>query len=153
MALKIKHGDLFKHATSNCIIAHGCNAKGVMGSGFARQIKEKFPEAYEAYTCQHKAGGLFLGDIITYYSGEDNIMVANCITQADYGRNPTVTYVDYQSVFKSLIIIANYQKRIAPDMHIHLPLIGGGLANGNRDILLENFIQIFADSDATLWLH
>jgi len=153
MSLKIKRGDLFAHATSDCIIAHGCNAKGVMGSGFAKQLKELFPEAYEYYKARHRFLRLYLGEIVSYYYANNNILIANCITQLGYGRDPTVTYEDYPSVFGTMKDLAGYQKYKAPDMHIHLPLIGGGLANGDRDVLLENFIEIFSDSDATLWLY
>lgn len=31
------------------VIIHQTNCQGVMGRGFAKQIKEKFPEAFEAY--------------------------------------------------------------------------------------------------------
>lgn len=45
--IKIVKGDLFK--TDANIIAHQVNCMGVMGSGVAKTIKERFPEAFREY--------------------------------------------------------------------------------------------------------
>ncbi|MGA8944018.1 MAG: hypothetical protein WB502_15090 [Thermoactinomyces sp.] len=42
----IQQGDLLQ---SDCtVIAHQCNCFATMGAGIAKQIKERYPEAYEA---------------------------------------------------------------------------------------------------------
>lgn len=40
-------GDLI--ASDELVIAHGCNAKGVMGAGFAKHIRNLYPEVYSRY--------------------------------------------------------------------------------------------------------
>ena len=40
-------GNLFDEPQE--IIVHGCNARGVMGAGFAKDLKEKYPENYKEY--------------------------------------------------------------------------------------------------------
>ena len=43
--MKIKHGDIL--SVANGIIVHQVNAQGVMGSGLAKQIREKYPMAFD----------------------------------------------------------------------------------------------------------
>ncbi len=45
--IKIIDGNLFD--TKAKIIAHQVNCRGVMGSGVALQIKERYPYVYEMY--------------------------------------------------------------------------------------------------------
>lgn len=41
MSLSIEVGDLFNNVVGkDVIVIHGCNAKGVMGSGFAALVKK-----------------------------------------------------------------------------------------------------------------
>lgn len=64
-------------APGGSLLVHACNAKGVWGSGIAKEFKERFPTAYKRYNqfCQNKnplgAGqlfednGYFIGCLIT----------------------------------------------------------------------------------------
>lgn len=45
--LKIIDGDIFESCAD--IIAHQVNCQGVMGSGVAKQVREKYPYVYEYY--------------------------------------------------------------------------------------------------------
>ena len=63
------------------IIAHGCNAQGVMGSGVAKAIKEKWPGAYKEYRQIYLDRGLTLGRNIHYHFRTDKKLIVNCITQ------------------------------------------------------------------------
>ena len=149
--LTIKKGNLFEHATRDCIIAHGCNAQGVMGSGVAKEIKQRFPEAYQVYQLQNKKGAMKLGTV-TIATCANNIVVANCITQEFYGRDPRRVYVDYDAVTECMLQLDVLPTLLKFDYPLHIPFIGGGLANGNRDILLEIFEKELANVEATLWL-
>lgn len=44
----VPNGDLFL-SPADQILVHGCNARGVMGAGVAKQFKLRFPESYLAY--------------------------------------------------------------------------------------------------------
>lgn len=55
-------GDLLE--TDAPVIVHGCNCQGVMGSGVAKQIKEKYFTVYEIYRKIYENQGLELGTII-----------------------------------------------------------------------------------------
>ena len=47
MSIHIINGDLFE--TTAKYICHQVNCKGKMGSGVAKQIRERYPEVYSAY--------------------------------------------------------------------------------------------------------
>lgn len=147
--LKVIKGNLWELAPSNAIIVHGCNAQGVMGSGFAKQVKEMYPEAYEAYFRYYEDFGLSLGNIIPVAFGD--MCIVNAITQRYYGRDKSVVYVNYHGLYTALceVVQMNYQN----SRPIYLPFIGAGYANGDPKFLLEIFADAFQNSDATLVLN
>ena len=118
-----------------------------MGSGFAVHIKTRYPAAYEKYKSVEK---LQLGSVVCA-TISPYLLIANCITQQNYGRDQRVLYISYEAVTKSLTTVANscYNK-----MSVHLPFIGGGLANGDRGKLLSIFADVFSGEGikATLWV-
>ena len=74
---------------SNCdYICHQVNCQGVMGSGTAKQIRERWPEVYDSYKelCMNHGPRTLLGtiDIVGTKSGPD---VINIFSQFDYGYN------------------------------------------------------------------
>lgn len=153
MPLQKKEGDLFAHATPECVIVHGVNCQGKMNSGFAKQLRERFPDAYKTYKTAETTHGLILGDINGYVDS-NGFTIINAITQDRYGRDKDVVYVDYEAVEKSMNIVAGLVfEKGGPDYPLHLPFIGAGLANGDEAKLLEIFETAFKDVNATLWLH
>lgn len=126
------------------IIAHGCNAQGVMGSGIAKQIRDKYPEAYQTYLlqCQSKPGLLGSTSLVEVTK---TLKVANCITQEFYGRDPKLVYVDYSALCRCMTTLV-YQPE-----DIHIPKIGAGLANGNWLIIEKIINDIFSARDITCW--
>lgn len=148
--LTIKQGDLFEAATKErCIIAHGCNAQGVMGSGFALLIRKKYPRAWASY--QLRGVNLKVGQIVPSFGKEHHNIVINCITQEFFGRDTSRVYVDYEAVKKCMWHVADIAKDY--QLPVHIPLIGGGLANGNRNMLVKIFEDAFLSTNATLWLY
>lgn len=124
MRILYKKGDLFECEES--IIAHGCNAKGVMGSGVAKIVREKFPNAYELYVREHKLYGLQLGEVYGFDGGGDGEYkhILNCITQQSYGHGVQVSY----SAIASCMLRINYKHKGAS---IAMPKIGAGLGGGD----------------------
>jgi len=130
-------------------IAHGCNARGVMGSGVAKAIRARFPECYEFYRWNFVRSGLQLGDVITWeepiegpfaehLEHDKNKVVFNCISQQGYGRDPDVQYVSYDAVKSCVEQINQYFERtetksIIPT--VAFSKIGAGLGNGDWSII------------------
>lgn len=132
MKISYKNGDLLKSGLK--LIGHGCNAQGVMGSGIAKAIKEKYPECYTAYSCFMKDSGK-LGDVLAYTCPSDNVTILNMITQEFYGRD-SKRYVSYEAIEKCM----TYANRYAKDnghVSLGLPKIGAGLGGGDWKIISE----------------
>lgn len=140
MKITYKNGDLFYF--SEKALAHGCNARGVMGSGVAKIVKEKYPEAYFAYRTAFETTGLQLGTTLWVKIGEKFII--NAITQQDYGRKNKL-YVSYDAIRKCIREINSvcFETQI-PDgeniTSVAFPKIGAGLANGDWEII-EKIIE------------
>lgn len=155
--LKVIKGDLF--TAKGGVIIHGVNCQGVMGSGVAKEIKERFPEAYEAYKKAEKNDELFLGNFsywtkhTTSYIQETLSIpiqhIVNLCSQKYYGRDSNSVYVDYDAVFHGLQSIVTH---FGLYEEYHLPFIGAGLANGDPVKLLNIFSEVFHNCDATLYL-
>lgn len=146
-------GDLLETPTK--IIAHGCNARGVMGSGVARLIKERFPTNYEFYRtkCLAEPPYSLMGSVVKFSSmGTNNQVktILNCITQVDYG-SAYIRHVSYDAVDKCFRYIAenleewNKPNSINKDIHLQMghlaiPKIGAGLGGGNW-LTIESIID------------
>ncbi len=146
--LNIVQGDLFGLAPAKSIIAHGCNAQGKMNSGFAKQIRRKFAGNYLYYHRSYLEDGLKAGDVLFYSDQRSGTHIANVISQEYYGRDKSVVYVDYINLTKGLLRVKQYA--IVTHLPIYFPFIGGGLANGDHEVLLKIFKKVFDDVDATL---
>lgn len=130
---KYINGDLLD-AKAN-YIAHGVNCQGVMGSGVAKVIKEKFPEVYREYSAILNAfpKSILLGycqivPIENYnYKG-----VLNLFTQFNYGYDKK-RYVNYKAIVDSFTLLNNR----CNGKLIAIPKIGAGLGGGDWNIIKE----------------
>jgi O-acetyl-ADP-ribose deacetylase (regulator of RNase III) len=142
MKIQYIQGDLFQ--TEIKTIAHGCNAQGVMGSGVAKIIREKYPKAYQRYRNEYeKNNTLHLGTIITVpcrdHLDENKVrVIVNAITQKLYGRDGC-RYVSYDAVVESMQAV-NRLFEIYGISEVAMPKIGAGLANGKWEII-ERIIE------------
>lgn len=124
-----KKGDLIKSDEKH--IAHGCNCSGGFGSGFAKQIAERYPAAREAYLYRHNSRGWKLGEVQLVGVGDGSgVEIANCGTQQGYGRPDEGPYVSYVAVREAVRnLVKSWPNGFA------MPKIGAGLAGGNWDII------------------
>lgn len=138
------YGNLFdKFSTVTCpvdtlhIIVHGCNAQGKMGSGFAKELRERYPKAYTEYMkhCNSFSNSRANVGSIAYADINDNLIIANAITQKYYGYDGKkyVSYDGIDNAFKSLNDFCDCG-RIA---HVHFPKIGADLGGGNWNVIKE----------------
>lgn len=140
-----KKGDLFK--TDCDIIAHGCNCRGVMGSGVAKLVRDKYPPAYNAYMEQHEGDGLKLGDV-QFIPQRDDKWIANCMTQ-NYFMPRHVCHADYNAIRECMVKLKEFSK---PGLwSIAIPKIGAGLAGGDWKIIETILNEVFDDWDVTVY--
>ena len=131
-------GNLFSVSTPR-IIAHGCNAQGKMGKGFARTLRFVYPKNYLHYLqCFNDPDGLKLGDALFCVQG--CVHIANLITQEFYGQQSDTRYISYEALAKTFEKLKRYHE-VNP-LEIHMPMIGHGLAGGE----LCELIKIYHDS-------
>lgn len=141
-----KTGNLFDHVLQSSnydnnsfhFIVHGCNAQGAMGTGFAKELRERYPTAYKEYAKYHKTFGLSLGDYVSVLV-QYNLMIINAVTQQYYGYDGK-KYVNYDAigkVFESLNQLIPEVCKItnASNIYVHFPSIGAGLAGGDWSII------------------
>lgn len=128
MKIKYVKGDVT--AAKETIIAHGCNAQGVMGSGVAAIIRKKYPEAYTAYMASKNAFGLHMGTVLFVASNDKSI--ANCITQEFYGTEKR--HADYEAI-ATVMRCLDEQAVMREVDAVAMPLIGAGLAGGDWNVI------------------
>lgn len=111
------------------IIAHGCNAQGVMGSGVAKQLRAKYPSVYESYSSALVDFGRHWLGAVDFVRVSPTLVVANMITQQYYG-NDGKKYVSYDALMLSMQTVLDQSKRFELDVHIPF-MIGAGLGGGD----------------------
>ncbi len=97
------------------IVVHGVNTKKVMGSGVALAIKTRWPIVYDKYMKQ--PGGDDMLGTSHIFAVENNIYVANCYTQIDFGSDGK-RYADPIAVEHSLKGVYRYAELMWLDVHI-----------------------------------
>ncbi len=142
-------GDLLAEVKSG-VILQVVNAQGVMNSGFAKQVRQKWPKVYSLYSDtiepnQPDRGASWMGSVIPVRV-EDNLFVANLVAQQFYGTDGK-RYLSYDALDSALKKVAelNAQEKL----QIHHPLIGCGLAGGSWEIVKQIITQHLGDT--CLW--
>ena len=124
-------------------IVHGCNSKGIMGSGVALAIRNKWPSVFWDYKQEYDNHGLYLGTNI-YSDTDDGKVIVNAITQKNFGRDSAVTYVSYAAIMSCMLDIERDMLRTGEEIQeIAMPLIGAGLANGKWDFIAPRIEKAF----------
>jgi O-acetyl-ADP-ribose deacetylase (regulator of RNase III) len=133
-------GDLFTYLNEvkYKATAHGCNCFCTFGKGLAATIKEKYPEVYLADQNTRKGDKSKLGKFT--FAKVNGVLIYNLYTQFTYGQ--TRRHVRYSAVRSSLEkmqdhLYSIYGDRMDEETLLVIPLIGGGLAGGEVDKLME----------------
>ncbi len=143
--INYKYGDLL--GVTEGVIVHGCNAQGVMGSGVALAIKNKYPDAYTAYKAFEQKHGLYLASV-SIRRVDTKLHIANAITQEFYGSDSHIQYVSYGAVH---LAFEKLHKHFPISTPFHFPRIGAGRGNGSWAII-ANLIELACpDRDLTCW--
>jgi len=96
MSIEYIKGNLLDFPGGINVIGHCVNARGVMGSGIALQIKEEYPIAYEVYRKAFEAGDLKLGSLSAAQLPNGKRIINIC-GQANYGLEKR--QVDYEAIY------------------------------------------------------
>ena len=144
--VKIVKGNLLD-ATED-IIAHQVNCMGVMGSGLAKQIRNKYPEVYANYKDYLKNyKGKILGSAQSVVC-HDGKIVFNLFGQYGYGRDKQ--YTDYNALKSALssLYLFTYNKNLSIAFPYNL---GCGLAGGDWNVVYKIIEEVFNDYDVNIY--
>lgn len=142
--LKHAKGDIITMAEQGLfdIIIHGCNCQNVMGSGIAKQLRDRYPGVYKAdelATKQWKNPVAKLGNFSSYTTYTMNpFIIINAYTQVHYLPRG-IDHFEYESFY---LILRKLETLSSPRVRFGLPYIGMGLAGGDKNRILpmiENF--------------
>jgi hypothetical protein len=131
-ALKRVKGNLLDLAEAGEfeVIVQGCNCHGVMGSGIAKEIRDRYPEAYAVDQATPAGDYNKLGNYTVVY---DEFVIVNAYTQfntAKYAGEDVFEYVAFQLILQKL-------SNAYPNCSFGFPYIGMGLAGGNRERIID----------------
>lgn len=158
-----KKGDLIVETWNpsiSTIIAHVVNDKGLMGAGFAKQLKDYYPDVYARYRDFCRSKLIAHGNNLYCMSFRSaNITVANMFAQFGlYNRitNPVpLCEVSLRSCIKALF------SRAVQDgvKEIHMPKVGSGLVKGNWSRIFkiieeehaECLVRFSIDLNVSIW--
>ena len=131
--MSILKGDLIQFAQTGRfdVIIHGCNCFCSMGAGIAKQIRDNFPEAYQADLKTQMGDKEKLGTSSQASIKKNGTIftIVNGYTQYDFSGNGTL--VNYKAIQK---IFARIKKDFA-NQRIGYPKIGAGLAKGDWEVI------------------
>lgn len=147
--IKIVKGDLLESDMD--IICHQVNCLGIMGGGLALQIRDKYPEVYDAY--KHRCDSIsqtktpelleekLLGTNLYVPTANCMYIVANLFGQLDIGCDKRRT--DYVAIHRCFHALNNDFK----SKKIGIPYgIGCGLGGGDWDKVYGIITKVFQDS-------
>lgn len=127
------------------ILAHQVNCQGVMNSGIAKAIRDKWPKVYEEYKNKYDlyVSWARFGEKVDNQLGNmqvvavgDTLAIANVYGQCNYGTSSRQT--NYGAVAKAFRELADYRSQ-----RIYVPyLIGCGLGGGDWEVYSE-IIEFF----------
>lgn len=150
--IKIKQGNILT-ATED-IICHQVNCMGVMGSGLAKQIKERFQKAYTEYEAFCKANAnkeILLGQ--AQIVRVQNKFICNIFGQLEYGRGRRQTeYKALERAFNKLAVYINDKGNELYNKSIAIPYgIGCGLGGGNWSTVYEIIEKQLKDCNVMIY--
>lgn len=143
-----KKGNLLD--TPDMLIAHGCNAQGVMGSGVAKAIRDKYPKAFDDYqqaVYDFKYPRNHLGRMISS-AQPDGRIILNCVTQDQYGKDGK-KYVSYDAIDTCMNKIQKGMFGLSTN--VSMPKIGAGLGGGEWSIIEAIINHRLHDYNVTIW--
>ena len=131
---------------SNCdYICHQVNCHGVMGSGIAKQIRERWPGVYDGYVdfCKwHNDRNYELLGKVFVSSTVGDRRVVNMFSQYNFGYDGT-RFTSYDAFARCLDVI---KEHIPEDETIGFPKnIGCGLGGGNWKVISALIEEILGE--------
>lgn len=132
-------------------IVHQANCFNTMGSGIAKQIRERYPEAYAADCMTERGDRRKLGHFSWTKTGDGKFHIYNCYSQYEYGRERRHT--NYEAIFTGLTDIKAHAESHGLTT-LSLPhMMGCMLGGGSWRIVAAIIDEIFStDPEMVLYI-
>jgi O-acetyl-ADP-ribose deacetylase (regulator of RNase III) len=118
------------------IIAHGCNDRGGWGSGFVLAVSRRWELPEQKYRAWAASGHKFRAGNIQIVKPEEDIWVANMITQNGTVGPSNPKPVNYEALLECFQKLAQVcRKNHESNPSIHMPRVGCGLARGDWNVV------------------
>ena len=146
--VQIIDGNLLDFPNGIDFIAHSCNTQNVMGAGIARQIKDRYPIAYEADCHAMHEDEVGLGSYsFAWTDATQTKGIYNMYSQDKLGGERAV---DYEGFYLALQNVANHiewqDKHDDEISSLGLPwMISCGLAGGSWNVIFSMINDILID--------
>lgn len=135
---EIKQGNLIDALLNREVdyIAHVCNNKHVMGSGVAKEIRERIPRAYDVYMGSPNDLG--------YWSTDDRVF--NLIAQDGYGDGRKQRFLHYGALAQALngmceCIDVSFNYGMYVESKIGLPYGMGAVRSGGDFTIVKEIVE------------
>jgi O-acetyl-ADP-ribose deacetylase (regulator of RNase III) len=141
--IRTVNGDLLKANAG--IIGHQVNCKGVMGSGVAKQIRNKWPIVFDEYYKFYQAypNKQLLGKC--QFVETKDVIIANLFAQATFGYDGK-QYTNYTALYDALVKLRDYAE--VQKLTVALPYkIGCDRGGGDWPFVAGYLLELFSDSD------
>lgn len=148
MPIIIKEGNLLDTTCKH--IAHQVNCRGVMGSGVAKAIRQKYPEVYRKYVglCNEYLASKLIGSAIPCRTSTDKV-IWNLFAQDNYGYGKQ--YTNYNAFQRCLANIVQWFPKSDPACIAMPYMIGCGRGGGDWNIIYP-MIEHYLGEDFTVEL-
>lgn len=143
--VRVIEGNLFD--TTAELIAHQVNCQKTMGSGVARQVRDRYPDVYKEYL-EHDG---YLGDVQIYKpKGVNTPFIVNLYAQDKYGYDGK-QYTDLSALKKCFYKLNEAVPR-GGIYTIAMPYkIGCGRGGADWNEVYKIIEEIFTNVDVELW--
>lgn len=154
--MQSRTGDLLENVSSGLILQQ-VNCQGMMGSGFAKAVLEKYPVVRERFVefsgppyTQKNSGADLLGQI-QLVEVSPTLIVVNLFTQQFFGRDGK-RYTSYDALDTALESLRELMDETGTsDEDVHHPAIGSGLG-GAHWAVVQQIVQHRLGTNTTLWV-
>ena len=146
MEIIYKNGNLLDAQTT--VIGHQVNCQGVMGSGVAKQIRDKWPLVFSNYQVKCQSPISPLGDVL-FVKVSDDQYIANIFGQYNYGTSGE-KYTSYDALdiafsrLKYTMVENNFKSLAIPYK------MSSDRGGADWDVVLALLNSAFKDTDITI---
>lgn len=131
------------------VIVQGCNCFCTMGSGIAREIRHRYPNAYTVDLAtlegDYNKLGTFTMSPANLDREQSKFLIVNAYTQYGFNRgqerDDLFEYVSFAMILQKLAFM---QAEHVPNGRFGFPKIGCGLAGGDEDRIMQH-LQFFSE--------